>query len=227
MPPLDSQIDDLYKIPLGEFVAARASLAKTLTGEDAKRIKALKKPTVVPWAVNQLYWHARPVFDRLAKNGAALRAAQLAALAGRAANVRAATEAHRKAIAEAVAQATRLAARADAHPGAEELSRMLEAVSLTPNLPGPPGRMVATISPPGFEALAGAAIKAPARADSKPAKTDKEEAADERRKVAGIRKAEEALHRATEVEAKARQVWERAQVERQRAANALAEQRAK
>jgi hypothetical protein len=43
-------------------------------------VKALKKPTLVPWAVNQVYWHARPVYDRLAKSGAALRSAQIAAL---------------------------------------------------------------------------------------------------------------------------------------------------
>src|SRR6188474_850032 len=133
MAPLDSKIDDLYKGPLAEFVAARAALAKTVAGNEAKQVKGLKKPTLVPWAVNQVYWHARPVYDRLAKSGAALRSAQVAALSGRPADVRGASEAHRKALAEAVAEGMRLASRADAHPGAEELARMFESVSLTPD----------------------------------------------------------------------------------------------
>src|SRR6185503_2684646 len=88
MPSLDSSIDRLYQEPLEGFVAARTALAKTLTGAEAKRVKALQKPTTVPWAVNQLYWHARPVYDRLIKSGGAVRAAQIAALGGRAADVR-------------------------------------------------------------------------------------------------------------------------------------------
>ena len=65
-------------------------------------MKGLQKPTVVPWAVNQVYWHARPVYDRLVSSGEKLRAAQIEALKGRSADVRRATEAHRKALADAV-----------------------------------------------------------------------------------------------------------------------------
>ena len=35
---------------------------------------------VVPWAVNQLFWKARHVYERLMKSGEALRKAQIAAL---------------------------------------------------------------------------------------------------------------------------------------------------
>jgi len=256
MPPVESSIDDLYKGPLSEFVPARTRLAKTLTGPEAQRVKALKKPTLVPWTVNQVYWHARPVYDRLAKSGAALRSAQVAALSGRSANVRGATESHRKAITEAVAEASRLASRADAHPSAEELARMLEAISVTPELPDPPGRLVKTLAPPGFEALAGIAIKptarerpAPPAASSAPRPTpfrptlvtaapaarvvedtrrrEREEAAAQRRKQAAIQKAETALRRATAAEARTRQAWERAQEERQNASSKLAALRAK
>lgn len=250
MPPVESSIDDLYKGPLSEFVPARTRLAKTLTGPEAQRVKALKKPTLVPWAVNQVYWHARPVYDRLARSGATLRSAQVAALSGRPANVRGATESHRKAITEAVAEASRLASRADAHPTAEELARMFEAISVTPELPDPPGRLVKTLAPPGFEALAGIAIK-PARERSAPPparsappappsrptlvtappaarvvedarRREREEAAAERRKRAAIQKAEIAMRRATAAEARTRQAWERAQEERQNAASKLA-----
>ena len=66
---LDAKIDDLYRQPLDAFVPARNALAKTLTGADATRVRALAKPTVVPWAVNQVYWQARSVYDKAIKSG--------------------------------------------------------------------------------------------------------------------------------------------------------------
>src|SRR5262245_18244118 len=101
MPSLDARIDELYKSTLADFVAARNTLTKTLTGADAKTVKALKKPGVVPWAVNQLYWRARPIYDRLMKSGRQLRAAQISGLEGKAgkpADIRAASETHRHAL---------------------------------------------------------------------------------------------------------------------------------
>ena len=112
MSSLESSIDRLYQGPLAEFVSARTALAKTLAktpggSDDAKRVKALQKPAAVAWAVNQVYWHARPVYDRLIKSGAALRTAQIAALGGRAADLRGAADVHRKALAAAVKEAQR------------------------------------------------------------------------------------------------------------------------
>ncbi|HEX2296014.1 MAG TPA: hypothetical protein VHN37_11970 [Actinomycetota bacterium] len=50
--------EDLYALPLDEFTAARNELARTLKaegrGDDAARVKKLKKPPVSAWAVNQL-----------------------------------------------------------------------------------------------------------------------------------------------------------------------------
>src|SRR4030095_2589977 len=88
VPSLDSQIDDLYRAPLGSFVSARTALAKTLTGADAQRVKRLPKPTLVPWAVNQVYWRARAVFDRLMKAGERVGQGTEAAPRGRAARLR-------------------------------------------------------------------------------------------------------------------------------------------
>jgi hypothetical protein len=152
---LDPKIDDLYRGPLSEFVSARNALAKSLSGDEAKTVKALAKPTVVPWAVNQVYWHARAAFDRVMKSGEKLRKAQVAALEGRVADVRAATEAHRNAIAEAVREAQRLSTSAGSAPGADALSRTFEALSLANEPPGAPGRLTEALQPAGFEALAG------------------------------------------------------------------------
>jgi hypothetical protein len=49
---LDSSIDALYQEPLSTFTAARNALAKTLSKEQAREVKRLAKPTLVPWAVN-------------------------------------------------------------------------------------------------------------------------------------------------------------------------------
>ena len=155
MSALDAKIDELYRLPLNEFTGARNALAKSLTPDEAKRIKALAKPTVVPWAVNQVYWRARGTYDRLMKSGEKLRAAQIAALEGRAADVRAASDAHRRAVGDAVAEAERLAAPAGAKPGADVLARTFESLSLATGEPEPPGRLTGALQPAGFEALTG------------------------------------------------------------------------
>jgi hypothetical protein len=152
---LDAKIDDLYRLPLGEFTGARNALAKSLAGAEAKRVKALTKPTVVPWAVNQVYWRARATYDRVMKSGEKLRAAQIAALEGRNADVRAAGDAHRRAISEAVAEAERLAAASGANPGTDALARTFESLSLATSAPEAPGRLTEALQPAGFEALLG------------------------------------------------------------------------
>jgi hypothetical protein len=152
---LDAKIDDLYRAALNDFTAARNALAKSLSGDEAKRVRALAKPTVVPWAVNQVYWHARATYDRVMKSGERVRKAQIAALEGRSADVRAASEAHRHAIGEAVAEAERLAKSAGAKPGADALARTFESLSLATGREEAPGRLTEALQPAGFEALAG------------------------------------------------------------------------
>jgi hypothetical protein len=241
MPSLEPSIDQLYQQPLADFVSARTALAKTLKGDDAKRVKSLEKPTVVPWAVNQLYWHARPVYDRLLKSGAALRTAQIAALGGRTANVRGATDAHRKAVADAVAETVRLAAAAGLNPATDALSQTLEVLSLSATAPEAPGRLTKLLRPSGFEALAGVIVKAPAHTPSRPepasekkpaakssaprlvedARARERKEAEERQKKEEIKKAEAALARAQSAEAEARDEWERRKRELETAEKAL------
>jgi hypothetical protein len=52
---LDARIDQLYQLPLEEFTSARNALAKD-AGADAARVRALTKPPIAAWAVNQLHW---------------------------------------------------------------------------------------------------------------------------------------------------------------------------
>jgi hypothetical protein len=155
VPVLDDKIDDLYKQPLAEFTSSRNALAKSLGGDDAKRVKALAKPTLVPWAVNQVYWRARGVYDRLLEAGERLRKAQIAALEGKSADVRGASDAHRRAIADAVGEAERRAGAAGSKPAPDVLTRTFEALSLAPEPPETPGRFTEALAPAGFEALVG------------------------------------------------------------------------
>ena len=215
MASLDDRIDDLYKLPLSEFTSARNALAKTLKGDEAARVKALGKPTVVPWAINQLYWHARKTYDRLLDRGRALRKAQIAALSGKNAALREATDAHRAALAEAAREAARLAGGGAQHTDA--LARTLEALSLAPEPPGEPGRLTETLQPAGFEALGGlgglSAVTLVARTQPAPKPSLKEvqrrEAA-EKKHQQEVADAEAALERARDAVAFATQTLERA-----------------
>lgn len=242
---LDTRIDDLYRVPLDEFVAARTQLAKELNGDDSKRIKQLKKPTIVPWAVNQVYWHARPFFERALKSGADVRRAQVAALEGRKADVRGAGDAHRRAIAVAVAKATELAAAKGIQPARDELTQTFEAIALAAAAPETPGRLTQSLRPGGFEMLAGvepAAIvpRPPPHARSgrtapessptllkstPPPQLDhaalRKAAEAVRRREAAVRKAEETVARARERETHARKALDEAVRARQTAEDQL------
>lgn len=155
MSALETRIDALYALPLADFTEARKALAKSLTGDERTRVKRLEKPTVVPWALNQIYWHERTAWNRVMAAGRALRTAQLAALKGDAGGLRDASTAHRAAVSAAVAAATHVAERHGARPAADDLSRMLEAISLAAEPPDAPGRFTQVVQPAGFEALAG------------------------------------------------------------------------
>jgi hypothetical protein len=176
---VDQEIDALYQSPPGEFTAARNALAKTLDGDAARQVKALKKPTAVPWAVNQVYWKARPAYDRVMERGRALRTAQIASLKGKNADVRAAMEAHRKAVGEAVHRAQTMASDAGLNPDTDQLARMFEALSLAAEPPEQAGRFADAIEPMGFAALSGVTPAARPPAAPSPAEKRKAEKAEE------------------------------------------------
>lgn len=236
MADLDKQIDDLYKQPLANFTSARNALAKSLTGADAKLVKALAKPTVVPWAANQVYWRARATYDRLLKSGERLRRAQIAALEGKSSDVRTATDQHRRAMDDAVKEAERLASAGGSKPAPDALMRTFEALSLAAEPPEPHGRLTEALEPAGFEALAGV-TPSPAKAgghvqtetvhgvrlQADPRRPqadqgrlqeerDRERAVAEaaRKREADLKQADAALARAEAQEKLARDTWERA-----------------
>jgi hypothetical protein len=212
---LEQRIDELYELPLAEFTAARNALAKTLSGPEAARVRKLAKPPLVAWAINQLYWGARPIYERLLESGEAVRAAQIAALKGRRSDLRGKAEAHRNAVAAAVQKASELAANAGSHPSPDALARTLEAISLAPNHPEPPGRLTTLVQPAGFEALAGITPTAAARADRVETHSKHEQPRPPREQPRGEPVSAEQLKRAERTERRDQQ--RRAREEQQRA----------
>jgi hypothetical protein len=82
-----SDQQDLYGLPLEEFVSARGALAKTLRKQDkreqAQEVAALRKPSVAAWAVNQLVRTQQREVAAVFSAGDALQAAQSQLLAGK------------------------------------------------------------------------------------------------------------------------------------------------
>ncbi|MEZ5316051.1 MAG: hypothetical protein R2752_01475 [Vicinamibacterales bacterium] len=153
MPPTDTEVDRLYQLSLQEFTAERNALAKA-RGAAGAPIRKLQKPSVPAWAVNQLYWHRRRVYDALIQAATRRREAHGARLAGRDVDLDALEQAHQAALRDAVASVRALLRDA----GEAETSATINQVTDTLQaLPGddPPGRLVRPLKPQGFEALAG------------------------------------------------------------------------
>lgn len=221
----DSGIDRLYQLPLSEFVAARNALAKEAGDAD---IKTLQKPSLPAWAVNQLYWRHRSVYDDVTARAEDLRATHLATQRGKRADLRGASRDHEQAV-DAALKATLALLEEEGQP-VTDATKQSVATTLR-GLPGdePPGRLTRPIEPRGFDMLAAAAaagsgkVKAapaakapvaalPPKADRK--KNDAERAA-ERERVAAAREALAAATRATRI---AEQAARREEFEAARAA---------
>ncbi|MDA0168306.1 hypothetical protein OJ998_04340 [Solirubrobacter taibaiensis] len=115
--------DELFALPLEAFIAGRDKLAKELrkSDKDAAAVLAkLPKPTPAAWAANQVAREEPDLIATLLDAGAALRAAQDAALAGGGAeNLRTATQAERRAVDDVMRVAVKL------KPAGKPLSRAM------------------------------------------------------------------------------------------------------
>jgi hypothetical protein len=167
----DADIDRLYQSPLDEFTGARNALAKG-AGKDSGAIRALTKPPLAAWAVNQLYWQDRRTWDSLIDAAENLRRVNKAVLAGRSGDVRAAGSAHDAAVRDAL-KATLAQLATAGHPVTDATRQAI--VNTLRALPAEetPGRLTRTLQPGGFEMLAGMSVAAPARKDTKDTKGTK------------------------------------------------------
>lgn len=158
-----SDTDALFRLPLAEFTAARNALAARLkkagNDEEAERVKALAKPSISAWTVNQLYWRHRKPFDAVIASGERFRKAQAAQLAGKAADLRGPLDARREALSELTTLAARVLREQGSNPAPDIMRRVtttLEALATYGSHPDAPraGRLSDDIDPPGFEVLA-------------------------------------------------------------------------
>lgn len=156
-------IDSLFKLPPGEFTAARNALVSKLKKagkiEEAEQVRALAKPSISAWAVNQLYWRHRKAFDEMLRAGEQFKKAQQANLAGKSSDIKGPLEARRQALADLSRLAASLLEEAGHHASPEMMRRInttLEALATYGSHPGAPpaGRLIDDVEPPGFEALA-------------------------------------------------------------------------
>lgn len=91
-PHTDDAIDDLYRGPREGFIENRNALSRKLQDqglrEQAAAVRALAKPSVSAWTVNQLWWKHREAYDALHAAGADLAELQRQAVsvAGQPAN---------------------------------------------------------------------------------------------------------------------------------------------
>jgi hypothetical protein len=153
---IDAEIDRLYQLPPDAFTAARNALAKT-AGPDAPAVKRLAKPPIAAWAVNQVYWQRRDVYDALVGAATELRQAHKAILSGRSGDVRAAGKAHESAVDAALKAALSLL-EANGHPRTDATRQAIATTLRALPVDDAPGRLASTLQPGGFEMLAGLAI---------------------------------------------------------------------
>ena len=160
---LEDDVDALFKLPLAEFTDARNKLAARLKQDgranDVTLVKALGKPSISAWAVNQLYWKHREAFDRLLAAGQRFRQAQTSGHAGTVRDMRGSLDERRDVLSHLSDLATSLLRDAGHNPTSDTMRRItttLEAMSALASLSdGPtPGRLTADVDPPGFETFA-------------------------------------------------------------------------
>jgi hypothetical protein len=159
----ETEVAALYRLPVAEFVAARDQLAKRLRSagdrEAARRVAALRRPSVSVWAANQLPAAAPRALAELLAAGEALREAQDQALAGEpgaARMLRRATAQQRAVVAQLVQRAETLLARAGHAASDQTLARV--AATLQAAATGDAdtraalaeGRLQADLDPAGF-----------------------------------------------------------------------------
>jgi len=167
---LHGEVDKLYQAPLAEFTAARNALAariKAAHGADAAaHVKALVKPSIAAWTLNQLYWRHQSEFMALLMAGDALRLAQQQRLGGADVDVAPPTRSRQSAVDALLALATDVLKEGGHAPSPDMRQRLLGSLDAlaaygTGSLAPKAGRLTEDVPAPGFAALAGLAVPVP------------------------------------------------------------------
>jgi hypothetical protein len=226
VPELERELDRLYGLPLDEFTAARNELARRLkadgNADDATQVRALARPSVPVWTINQLSRREPDTVRALLDAGSALRKEQERLLkgSGTADSLRAARAKER----EAVHRLTERARAVLEDVGRPATAAMLERITETLEAAAvddegrrslKAGRLTGELKPGGFDVFGG--LQLPAR---KPSPTPHDELAQRRQaKEDRARQRRELEQKARELERAARG----AEREAERAAEAAAD----
>jgi hypothetical protein len=203
---LESDIDDLYRLPLEAFTKARNRLAKAQPGDDKARVSGLVKPSLAMWIINQLYWHEPSIYRALVDASEKLRSAHLAALNGKKVETGKFDQLHKTTVQKALAKIVAFAE----NNGTTLTDAVRESIRRTLTaLPGeePPGRLTREPMAAGFSLLAGVKPRPAPQLSRKKAEVEKRQKEAERqareaevralkeqeKRDREIRKAEEAL----------------------------------
>jgi len=167
-----SDVDELFALPLDEFTAARNALAKRLKqdgdADAADRVRALPKPSVATWAVNQLARREPDAVRSLLNVAARLRSAQERSLQGeRTADELRAAQAEEREVIRSLTRLAESVLRDAGRPASgttlERVASLLRAAAV--DEPGRTalreGRLTGDVEVSGFDAFAG--IKLPAK----------------------------------------------------------------
>jgi len=158
-PRIDTDIDRLYQLPPDEFTAARNALAKEAGAEGAD-VRRLAKPPIAAWAVNQIHWKRRDIYDALIAASNELRKLHKAILSGRRADIREPAKVHDEAI-DAALKAALAILQEEGHPVTDATRQAILTTLRALPADDPPGRLTRTLQPGGFEMLAGLSIASP------------------------------------------------------------------
>jgi len=176
---LEKQIDRLYSLPLDEFTQARNELAAGLRAsgdkDGADRVRALGKPTLPAWTVNQLARGRPRELRALFSAVDAVREAQAAALEqGPSSAVRDAAEAERAALGVLAEAAGGILEQANRKPAGviDRVTATLRAGAVDPESRRllQEGRLTAELEPAGFGGLAGLDFQPRQAADDREAR---------------------------------------------------------
>jgi len=193
MVDLERELDRLYGLPPDEFTRARNELAKRLRDDgdrdSADQVRALGKPTVAAWAVNQLARRRQAGVSELLDAAAALRSAQGRALAGGGGDSVRRAAAHR---ADAIRKLTGDARELLEEAGLKATDATIERVSTTLSATSiddegrrllSRGRLASEQTPKGFEAIGDLPSEPKRREPRTAAAKQRAEAAERKRRL--------------------------------------------
>jgi hypothetical protein len=166
-----SDVDELFVLPLEEFTAARNALAKRLKqdgeADAAEQVRALPKPSVATWAVNQLARREPDAVRSLLNVTARLRSAQERSLQGeRTADELRAAQAEEREVIRSLTRSAESVLRDAGRPASgttlERVASLLRAAAV--DEPGRTalreGRLTGDVEVSGFDAFSGIELPA-------------------------------------------------------------------